>query len=158
MIYGWTIIRFFWKMPSWLLFMSVWDLLSALSFTLSANLIESLLVLAGVLLLSLVLPGKWFRISFIASGSLTSALSLGYLMLVADHYHSKTELPSEIFAWAPAVVLIIILLLILFTRISLLKELVEELADRATIFLYLSIPLSAAALASVVIEFALRVL
>jgi len=157
MVYGWTIIRFFWKVPSWLLFMSVGDLLSALSFTLTANLIESLLILVGLLFLCLLLPLKWFRDAFIVHGSLISGLSLGYLMLIADHYRSKTDVPTEVFAWAPLVVIVIAFVLILFNRLSPLRKLVEDLADRLTIFLYLSVPLSAAALAGVLIEFSLRV-
>ena len=52
-VYAWTIIWFFWKLPSWLFFLNAGEILTAFAYSLATNLAESLVVLCAPLLLAL---------------------------------------------------------------------------------------------------------
>src|SRR5512140_447536 len=81
-IYTWTILWFFWKLPSWTFFLNVGEMLTMLAYSLATNFAESLLVLCGPLVLGLVLPRKWFSEVFVARGAALSLAGLGYMMFL----------------------------------------------------------------------------
>src|SRR5688572_22366343 len=60
LIYPWTLTRFFWKLSSWILFASVGDLAALFAYMVVVNLLESILVLLVPLVMSIILPHKWF--------------------------------------------------------------------------------------------------
>src|SRR5512146_67672 len=68
-IYGWSLMWFFWEVPSWLHYLHLDEILVLLAYTFATNFAESLTVLCGPLLLALVLPKKWFRDVFVARGT-----------------------------------------------------------------------------------------
>jgi hypothetical protein len=80
MVYGWTIYWYLWKFPSWTYYLSLPDILSILAYSLSTNIIESLAILAILIVLCILLPRNWFYDSFIVRGSVAVILLLGYLM------------------------------------------------------------------------------
>jgi hypothetical protein len=41
-VFSWSIITFFWKLPSWLFFLRADEILSILAYTLSVDMLESL--------------------------------------------------------------------------------------------------------------------
>ncbi len=148
MVYSWTIIWFFYKFPSWLYFLNVGEILTVLAYSLATNLAESLTVLCGSVALSLVLPRKWFHDVFVARGGTLAIAGLGYMMYVASQFTSKEGYPSlTLKPWSVAVVLVLIVALVYVAgRSRIFRRIVEVIADRATIFLYLYMPLSAVAL------------
>lgn len=144
MVYSWTIFWFTYKVPSWLYFLNVGEITTVFSYSLATNLAESLVVLCGPLALSLVLPRKWFRDVFVARGGTLSVAGLAYMMYVGSQFTSKDGYPSlTLKPWSLALAAILIVALVYVVgRIGLTRRIVETVADQATIFLYIYIPLS----------------
>lgn len=148
MTYSWTILWFFWKVPSWMYFLSPADIFGIFAYTLTIVFLESLVILLLLIVVCLFLPRKWFYDSFVIRGSASVILFLGYLMYFS--YSFKTievkDYPQGLASWTPVIVALILGLVFLFGKIGLLGKAVEELSQRAVIFLYISIPISTIAL------------
>lgn len=147
-VYGWTILWFFWKLPSWLYFLNGGEILTAFAYMLVTNLLESLAVLSAPILLSLALPKKWFFDLFVARGASLTTLGLTYMIYLANQFQTKEDYPSlSLKPWSVALAIALITLGVFFGgRVSAVRRAVEVFSDRATVFLYLSIPLSLASL------------
>jgi hypothetical protein len=144
MLYGWTTFRFIQKLPSWLLFLNLKEILSNYSQTLVLNFLEVLLVIGTILLVNLLLPKKLFMDLFIARGSLLSGLGLAYLMYLAFAIgQSKlSAFPWRTFRWAPLVFLVVFVAAIALPLVVPVRKVVEDFADRAIIILYILAPLT----------------
>ena len=149
MVYGWTIILFSYRLPGWLYSLNLGEILNNLAYSISVNFLESLVVLLGVVLLSVILPGVAFRDAFISRGVILSALTLGLMMYIASQFSTKQYYPSEIIRWSPLILAGIGVVAFFVGRVALLRRVVEWFADRAIIFLYISIPFSLISLAAV---------
>jgi hypothetical protein len=154
MVYAWTLLWFFWKVPGWLYYLNGGEILTALAYSLATNLAESLVTLCGPLFLALVLPAKWFRDVFVARGASLCMAGLGYLMFLAYQFNDKSSYPAAILE--PWVVLLVAagigVLVYLCGRVRLLRRAIEALADRLSIFAYILAPLSAISLLIVIIR------
>ena len=148
MVYGWTIVWFSYKVPSWLYFLNLGEITTVFAYSLATNLAESLAVLCGPVALSLLLPRKWFHDVFVARAGTLAIAGLAYMMYVASQFTSKDGYPSlTLKPWSLALVLVLIVALVYAAgRIQLLRRIVEGVADRATILLYVYLPLSILAL------------
>jgi hypothetical protein len=142
MVYGWTILSFLWKLPSWRIFLTVNEIFDVLAYSVVINLLESLAVLCLPVLMSLALPKKWFCDSFTVRGSSLAILGLGYMMYFAWHFNIKGDYPGLLLRATPWIFCAILLLMFVVDRIIPLRRAIEGFADRATIFIYISIPLS----------------
>ncbi len=144
MIYSWTFLSFIWKLPSWLEFLHTGEILSILTYCWAVNLAESLIVLGVLLVLVIVLPKAWFRDQFVARSAALLIPLLGYAMVVASDYPTKRYYPDKVLQPAVLVGLgaLTILLMHLAGRIPLLRRALDGLANRATILLYIWMPLS----------------
>lgn len=142
LIYAWTILWLFWALPSWLYFLTIAEILPVFAYALTTNLLESVLILLGLNLLSALLPQKWFRESFVARSFWLVSLGLGYLMYFASLFGKEEEYPAGLLQWSPLAVLVIFLLTLLLDRVAWIRLLAERIADRLTVFLYVTIPLS----------------
>lgn len=154
MVYAWTLLWFFWKVPSWLYFLNAGEILTALAYSLATNFAESLVVLCGPLFLALVMPAKWFRDVFVARGAMLSIAGLGYMMYLANQFTDKSGYPSEsLRPWTLLLVAAAIAVLVyIFGRIALLRRILEAIADRISIFVYVLVPLSIISVLVVIIR------
>jgi hypothetical protein len=152
MIYTWTLMRFFWKLPSWSYFLNGGEILTMLAYALVTNFAESLAVLCGPLFLALVLPRKWFGDVFVARGAALAIGALSYSMYVGEQFNNFTEYPDlSLPTWTVLAAMAgIAVLVYLFGRIGLLRKVLEEVADRASIFAYILAPVSGLALLLIV--------
>jgi len=141
-LYSWTLLWFFYKVPGWLYYLSIGEILTSLAYSLATNFFESLVVLAAPLFLAVVLPKKWFADLFVARGAALIFPGLAYMMFVAFQFQSKLDYPSDIINLYPLVLVVIFILAFLVGKVRFLSQALEALGDKATIFLYLSIPLS----------------
>ncbi len=153
MVYTWTSLWFFWKLPSWLFFLNTGEILIAFAYSLATNLIESLAVLCAPLVLSVALPKGWFYDRFVARGAALALSGLGYMMYIAFQFKTNADYPSlNLKAWTLVLALGLILIIVyLAGRLSLLRKVIEFLADRAIILLYISLPLSLISLVVILI-------
>ena len=152
MVYAWTIVWFFWKLPSWLFFLNAGEIAIAFAYALATNLLESLVVLCAPLFMSLALPKKWFYDLFVARGAALALSGLAYMMYLANQFKTKDDYPSlTLKPWTLGLAVAGILVIVyLAGRLNLFRKLLEVLADRAIIFLYISLPLSLIALVVVI--------
>lgn len=143
--YGWTVLRFLWQVPSWLNFLNVVDLLTLLAYALAINLLESIVVLGGVVLASMVLPARWFADVFVSRGGALAACGLGLMMALASQYASKADYPELALRATSLVAAMAVMagVVVIAGRLRWLRRAVEVLAEHATVFLYASLPLSA---------------
>lgn len=145
-IYSWTILWFFWKFPSWLYYLSVWEITKVFCYAIATNLLESLATLVPLLVLAVILPRQWFYEGFVARSVSVLLVGLGYMMYLANQFQGKEDYPSAVIRLIPLALLAIFLAAFLVGRIAFLRAVIEGFAERATVFLYISIPLSLACL------------
>lgn len=143
---SWALYRLFWYLPSWLEYLSLLRVLVIAAYALAWGLVESLAMWALLLLISAVLPARWFRDQFAPQGSLVGlAAGLGAFLLqrqVSIIY--KWEI-WQVWAYTGLALAAFFggLLLVgyLLQRYSRLQALASALADRMTVFGYIYLPL-----------------
>ena len=143
-IYTWTILWFFWKLPSWLYFLNASEIGIALAYVLVTNFVESLLVLCIPVFLALVLPRKWFLDLFVARGTCLVLFGLGYMIYLAREVQTKVDHPAFSYRLLPLAIAAVLILMATFliSRIGPIRKILEAFSDRATIFLYVFMPVS----------------
>ena len=55
LVYSWTLFTSFYKLPSWMFYLTIWQILSVYAYAFSVNLLESILALTGILILEFTL-------------------------------------------------------------------------------------------------------
>lgn len=151
-IYAWSILRFFWRLPSLLYSSTAGEIAITYAYLTTVNFFESITILLIPIFLSTILPGRWFFDRFVTKGSLLVSLGLWYLAYIASHISAEAPFPYDLIRWSPAVAVLILVLVFLLDQISFLRKIVTELADRLTVFLFISIPISAVSLLVVLIR------
>lgn len=141
--------HFAWKFPSWILFLRTADILTALAYSFATTFLESLAIILGLALAAAILPKSLFGERFIARGTALVLLGLGYVMIFALQFQSKTDYPTAMVNLTPWVLAGIVILAYFAGRISLIRRILESLADRFLIFLYLFLPLGVIGLVTV---------
>jgi hypothetical protein len=142
MIYGWTILKFNYNLPGWLYFLNLGEIAGVFAYSAVTNLLESLLVLLGVVAAAVILPRKLFGDAFVARAAALCILVLALMMYIASQFTTKQYYPSEIIRWSPLVLAVFAVVAYLLGRINFTRQALEFFADRAIIFLYITIPVS----------------
>ncbi len=151
-VYGYSMLNLFWHLPSWLYFLSTGEILTQLAYQLATNLMESLALLLLPIALGFILPQKWFNDSFVASGALLMSFFMGFLIYLASQFTHVESYPISTLKLLPPAALLMIILSLGLSRIRLLSRLIEIIADRAIVFLYVSIPFSLISLAVITVR------
>ncbi len=145
MIYTWSLLHFFWRLPSWLNFSTLGDVAILFFYMVVVNFIESVSILLAMILLCAALPSKWFLESFTTKASLLALLGLGSLM--AFNQNLRDDL-----IFFTGMIVIVLALTFLLDRVEFVRKILEELANRMTVFLYIWMPISAIALLIVLVR------
>jgi len=145
-IYGWTLLNSFWKVPSWMFFLSIWEILSVYAYTLVVAFAESALVLLVLIFIGIVLPARWWNDRFTSLGAVWLIVVEASVMLRLYTY--RTPEVWETFAhhqgwWWAFTFLIATVFSILVFYVQSVQHGLELLADRLVVFLYLYMPLTA---------------
>lgn len=152
MVYGWTILWFFWKLPSLLYFMTIDEILVDFAYVMATNFLESLCVLLIPVLLCLLLPRKWFYDVFVVRGASLVMLLLGYSIFFTLQLRGEERYPKDLILLTFPLIGAILFLVYLSGKIGIVRKVIESLSDRATVFLYLSIPVSLISLCVAIIR------
>lgn len=153
LVYTWTLFTSFWKLPSWLFFLQVGEILSIYAYAFVVNFIESLLLLLIVLLPAIFLPRKWWTDTFIPRGFALILIILGSATLHLALYRTPDTRATFIngqFIWWVVTLLLAVLLTWIAGRVKWLRHALENMADRFVVFLYVYLPLTMVALLIVV--------
>lgn len=142
LVYPWTITRYFWKMSSWVLYSSMGDLAIYFAYMVALNFLESLIILLAPLTLNMILPRAWFYDRFVSRSVSLVVLGLGYLIFLNRNMYADDSFPWNLVRIIPFVLVAVLGLVYALDRVAFIRRLWEELANRALVFLYISIPLS----------------
>lgn len=145
-IYLWSLFRFSWRLPSFLNYSTTGEIGVIFAYLMVVNLLESLAVVSVPIILSVILPQKWFHDRFISQGVLLVSMWLGCLMYIASRILPEEDFPYALFKQLPLFLLLTLALVFLLVQIKFLSGILEEISDRFVIFLYISIPVSAISL------------
>jgi len=156
MTYGWTLLAFLWKLPSWLNYLTYGEILTVYSYSLLTNFMESIIFLAFILLICVILPARFLRDVFTLRGTILSISLLGTMMLVLSFYSDDNP---TLMGGPPVWLVILLVSSLLMILLDFLSRKVQRgasallwFADRLMIFLYINLPLSLLALIVVTIR------
>jgi len=154
--YGWTLVAFLWKFPSWLHYLTPGEILAIYSYSVLTNFSESAIFLGLLLLLCLALPMRMMRDVFVLRGTILALCILGGMMfLLVSYNNNEAGLIGALPVWAVVLtiaIMMITLLEVLSKKFSPVACVLTGLADRLTVFLYINLPLSALAFVVVVVR------
>jgi hypothetical protein len=148
---AWVLMWIFWKVPSWMFYLSIGEILALLCYILATAFLEGLLLGAGVTTVGFILPARWFRDRFVVRGVLVSLFGIAYLIFFALHVR-EGEIPDYLVEWLPYIILASFVLTYLLERISLLEKIIGGFSERLTVFLYFSVPAGVLSLLVVLIR------
>ncbi len=143
---------FFGELPSLLNYSTAGEIGVIFSYLITVNFLESLAVVSVPVMLSLILPSKWFFERFVTKSVLLISLGLGYMIYVASHINAEEPFPYTLFQWMLIVFPLILALVFLLDRITFLTRILEDIADRFVVFLFISIPVSAVSILVVLVR------
>ncbi|MFW6042503.1 MAG: hypothetical protein ACOC9C_02350 [Chloroflexota bacterium] len=142
-IYSWSIFFFLERFTGWLYYLTVWEIAGIFAYTQAFALVESLLVVAGVVLVALVLPRRLLRADLVPMGTAIILLSALWAIVAQynDHILRELSLPM-LLLWVGIYALSIVAAWFLLYRSRRAKQLMTRVAERVSILLYLYLPLS----------------
>jgi hypothetical protein len=155
LVYTWTLYTSFWKLPSWLFFLQVGEILSIYAYAFVVNFIESILLLLLVLVPAILLPRPWWTDTFISKGFALLLIVLASTALHISLYRTpdtRAVFVSGQFTWWIGTSLIAVFLTWLVGRVKWVRSGLENIADRFVVFLYIYLPLTALALLIVLVR------
>jgi len=156
-VFTWTLYRMIYYLPSWLGDMYTRDILILSAYVFAFALLESLIVLGGMVVLALLLPARYFKDKFVTQGGILAVLA----SLAAYFIHPKLgdAIPLRLLylAQIPIIALVgtiilIFLLSFLFDRLPGLTRVVNAFAEVMTIFTYFYLPLGLLSLFVVILR------
>lgn len=154
LVYGWTLLASFWKVPSWMFYLKVSEILSVYAYSFVIDFIESVLLLFVAVFIGLLLPKRWWNAQFITKGAIWIIVLMGSIMLRLYTNRAPDDWENFVYnqwPWWGFTFLLGTVLSFVFSRVSWLRSGLEALADRLVVFLYIYLPLT---ILSVIIVFA----
>jgi len=142
MVYSWTLITFFYSLPSWMMYLTVKEILVIFSYAMSIDLFESLIVLGGLLVLYLLSPKALLKEDFTTKGTWLAISYLGMLMLYFSPSLGINQWIGNPWLWAFITCCVTILFVMFVSRFSFMKKIACILLDRMPVFLVIFIPIS----------------
>ena len=146
--YGWSLYRFSWILPSWIKTLTEGEIAIALAYIFSVNLLESLLALGVLIIISLVLPAGWFRNGFVLRAGICVIFIMAFLM----YLNYKREPLEVAYRYTPTALILMVPIILVVERIGIVRGWVLDFIDRASIFPYITIPVSIIALIVVIVR------
>lgn len=151
-LYGWSLMRFLWRLPSFLMYSNMGDIGIVLAYLMTVNLLESLVLICFPVLLCAILPQRWLRDAFVVKGALMVSLGLYCLNYYSSRIDPDLPLPLTLINWLPVILILIIMVSLALGEIKFVSKIVADISDRFVIFLYISIPLSLVSLLVVLVR------
>jgi hypothetical protein len=144
--YTWSMLQFFWNLPSWFHFSSIGEVFVIFTYMTVVNLIESLLALFFILAVFFILPPVLVSDQFTTKAALIAFTGLGFLIYRNIYFPVKALSELTALQWASLLGFEVLILLAPFNKLPVFCKVIENLADRFIIFLYIIIPASALSL------------
>lgn len=138
---------FVWKLPSWLYYLTMAEILSILSYSLVVAFFESAGYTALLATIAFLMPERWFRREFITRSAWAM---IGWLAVLVVYFYGLTNQgfgggvfrTNTMAPWALVALSVGILLAILSPLVRPMKTSAIWLTDQAIVFLYIFLPAS----------------
>ena len=142
MFAGWTMTAFLWKLSAWLLLLNQGEIFTIFSYAMTANFIESIIILLLIIAAGALLPAQALRHDFVVRGTILSIGLIGALMaFVGFHMWFGIETGARLWI-APIVVLLFTGIVVhQFADRKAVRSTAAWLSDRFLVFLFLLLPL-----------------
>lgn len=143
---GWTFNRFSWQFSSWANFLDVGTLVGIIAYRIAASFLESLIILAFLILLCLALPPNYLKEYFTAKGTVFVLILFASLFWFWNLFNARSpglEMADYATLWLVCTLLIALLVAHFSVKIKRLSDFICWLSDRMTIFLYVLVPITA---------------
>ena len=147
LIYSWTLITSFYKLPSWLFYLNIGQVASIYAYSFVVDLVESILFTTLILFLGLIpffiLRDKdIFQSRSVIAAVILLGSSMLRLVLFKDNENPGAFADWQLIWWG-CTFLLAIFLAAITPKIKWLKNILEGFPERAVVFLYIYLPLSA---------------
>jgi hypothetical protein len=158
-LYGWTFISIFWKLNSWRLNLTAWEILSVISYSMVKSFVETILIMAGILALSLFLPSTVSKRKFTVRASIAALFVLLSMMLqmkLQAKLHGAgilKEMVQSVSQWWTLAIVLTVILVAFLPMFRVVEKTVYEIADRAVVFLYIFLPVTMIGFVVLIIRF-----
>lgn len=155
LVFSWTLLASFWKLPSWLFYLNLGQVASVYAYALTFDFIESVLLLTGFILFSLVLPAACWREKFISRSAMLLIVGMASVILSAFQFRDPDVYQQFVAVngiWWLVTMGIALPLVWLAGRVRWLGRALEVIADRCIIFLFIYMPLTILSIAVVLVR------
>ncbi len=128
-------------LSNWSLSLNIVEILSMFAYIMAGTFLESLLLIFTLLFISFILPQKVFAEKFIVRGTILTITFLGSIM----YFYTQTsifDVLENINKWGIFFTSVTIILMLLGELSQFVSRIIESIADRCIVFLYLYPPLS----------------
>jgi len=142
MIYSWTFITFFFKLSSWVYYLTIGEIANIFTYAMVTDLFESLVLLFGLVLSCLLLPPTFLKDDFRIRGTWIVISFFGTLMVYLIPIFGIRNRGINPMFWLVAAIALTAILTIIFSRISFTRRFADFITDRMTVFLFIFTPLS----------------
>jgi hypothetical protein len=143
LVYGWTLVVFLWKIPSWIQFLTFGEILVIFAYSMTSTLLESLTALGILLLACLILPKSWMRDVFITRGSIAALFGLGSIMLYMYRFSViGYSYFASLVSWSWVALALTFLAAFSASRLRVIVRAIAWLSDQLIVFLFLFVPIS----------------
>lgn len=148
-LFSWAIITTTKEMISnWSLYFGVGEILSLFAYVMAGAFLESLLLIACLLLVNFILPQKLFQDKFVLRGTV---LTISFLASVM-YYYTQTPMGEALENTNKLGVffILVLILIALGEMIQVVDRFVKSVADRCVIFLYIYLPVAFVSILAVI--------
>jgi len=155
LVYSWSMYWSFWRIPSWLKYLDIVSILSIYAYAFVVNFIESISLLFLIVGVSVFLPQEWWKKEFVSKGFVLLVVVWGsaliHMYVYRDPDSQKIFLKNQLVWW-----ICTLIVAVLFTWMAgwslLINRSLTALADNLSVFLYVYIPLTVAAVFVVIVR------
>jgi hypothetical protein len=155
LIYSWSIRGFLYQLSSLRLYHTLGEIFGVFAYLMAFALLESLVLMGGLIAIGFILPAKWFREGFTYKGFITTLVA-GIAMIKLHYYLFSLDYampPMNVIYLGTAIALgILIALIWIFQNFPQLQRFLLALQERLQVFVYLYIPLGILGLTVVVLR------
>jgi hypothetical protein len=141
-LYSWAIFNTIESFTvNWFLYFNGSDILVLVSYILAGSFLESIFLIGILLFISFILPTKILTDRFALRGTILTITFLGSIMFL----YTKTSafgILENITLWGLFFITTTLVFIFLGERFYIVHKIVEAMADRCTIFLYIYLPIS----------------
>lgn len=142
LVYSWTFLTFFYKLSSWIYYLTGVEIAIIFTYAMTVDFFESLLILGGILLLYRLLPKVLVKSDFVAHGTW---MSISYLSMLMAYFIPSFGLSAKVVnpvVWFVIAVACAVLLSVVFSRLTSMRNFANLIAERTAAFLIIFMPLS----------------